>query len=126
MANKPSASKTTARTPEQMIPQSAEEYTQRGWLYYSSQEYAKAEEDFRQAIQLCPDDLDIYYALGLDLKFLGRTQDSVKTFELVNSLTDRLDDRVRALMIRRLSHGHINQMTQGNWNLAKDVWKQQE
>lgn len=126
MAKIPVVSRQTVLNPEQILPQSADEYTQRGWLYYDTKEYARAEEDFRQAIQLCPDDADIYYALGLDLKFLGRSQEAVKTFELVNSLADRLDDYVRGMMIKRLSNGHINQMTQGNWNLAKDVWKQKE
>ena len=26
-------------------------------------------------------------------------------------------------MLRRLALGHVNEMTQGDWNLEKEIWK---
>ena len=109
--------------PEQLSPSAAADFTQRGWLFYTRKDYPHAEPDFRQAIQMQPDDLDAYYALGLTLKFMGRTADAIHAFETVNDLAEQLPDQVRGHMIRRLSKGHINQMTQGDWNLAPEVWK---
>src|SRR5512141_1761544 len=100
--------------PEQLSPESADDFLQRGWLFYNRQEYARAENDFRQSLQLRPDDLDAYYALGLALKFLGKQQESIQIFETVNDHSDQLPDHVRGAMIKRLSKGHINQMTQGD------------
>jgi hypothetical protein len=32
-------------------------------------------------------------------------------------------DKVRNAMLRRLALGHINVITQGDWNLEKEIWQ---
>jgi tetratricopeptide (TPR) repeat protein len=111
------------RNPDAMTPNTASDYLTRGWYYYSAKEYAKAETDFRQALVLEADDVDTLFAHGLALKHLSRFDEAVQTFEKVIVLSDQNNDPVRATMVKRLAKGHINELTLGDWNLEKEVWK---
>jgi Tfp pilus assembly protein PilF len=108
--------------PEQVTPQTSADYVQRGWLYYNQQDFQKAEQDFREALQNLPGDVDANFALALTLKSMGKSKEAIQIFQKINSLTDNLGDRVRATMIKRLSRGHINNITRGDWDLEKEVW----
>jgi tetratricopeptide (TPR) repeat protein len=110
-------------SPEQIHPALPAEFVLRGWFYYFQKDYSKADADYRRALQERPDDLDTVYALALNLKAMGHTQEAVESFQTVNLLADRLADKLRANIIKRISVGHINSMTQGNWNLEKEIWK---
>ncbi len=102
-------------------PKDGEGYYERGWEYYAKKEYDLAEADYRKALEFSPDNPDIYYALGLTLQASGRQQEAIQAFEKVLELLKNLEVkpelRDRALMLTRLSHGHINRMKTGDWNL---------
>jgi tetratricopeptide (TPR) repeat protein len=102
---------------ETMNPANPEEFTRRGWIYYDRQDYSMARDDFLKALQSNPDNVDIQYALALTLKLLGKKDEAVQTFEKILPGLDLLEDQVRATMLRRLTLGHIHQLTQGDWKI---------
>lgn len=101
-------------------PQTGEDYVERGWRHYSKKEFYRAEADFRKALDMNADTIDTLYALGMTLQASGRPPEAVQTFEKVIELLKDAPptDNARALMLTRLSHGHINRMKTGDWNLA--------
>ncbi len=112
--------KSTAKaTPESINPQSAQDFTSRGWLYYTQGEYGKSQSDFRRALEMKPDDADILYALGMALAAGGDPVEAEHIFEKTLLALDALSDRVRASMLRRLANGHINRIRTGDWNLER-------
>jgi tetratricopeptide (TPR) repeat protein len=111
-------------------PQTASEFLKRGWAYFTKGQYSQAEKDFRQAMQLEPENLDVIYALGLALKMLGEKEESVKTFRRVVQVLEQStgdaedgEDVVRKMMIRRLALGYVNALTKGDWDLEEEVWR---
>jgi len=108
--------------PEKMNPQNNEELVQRGWLFFSKQNYGKALDDFSNALIKDPDNADIIFALGLTYKANGAAQKAVETFEKVLLHMDHYRDPVEARMLTRLVHGHINELKNGDWNLEKEIW----
>jgi len=44
-----------------------------------------------------------------------------QVIDLISSETGA--NRVKADMLRRLALGHINEITQGDWNLEKEIWQ---
>lgn len=109
--------------PDSMNPQSDVELFGRGWLYYSHQKYEQAEADFRLILQKDGTNVDAWYALGLTLKALGRSQQAVDAFTQIDRYINLIEDSQRATIISRLAHGQINQITTGSWNLEKEIWK---
>ena len=103
-------------------PQNAAEYHQRGIAFYARKQYDLAVADFSQAISLDGNMVDAYYSLGMVLKASGRTADSVKAFSKVADLLAPQAGvgKAEVDMLRRLALGHINMLTQGDWNLEKD------
>jgi tetratricopeptide (TPR) repeat protein len=114
--------KSTAPDPQSMNPQTAGEYAERGWLYYSKDDYTKAEADFRKALETEPKNADTLFALALNFKASGSPQQAIHTFEEVITALPAVEDSTRAHMLERLVHGHINQLKQGDWNLEKEIW----
>ena len=104
-------------TLESLNPQSAQDFTSRGWLYYTRQEYKQAQTDFRRALELKPEDPDILYALGMSLAAGGDLVEAQQVFEKTLTALDAISDRVRAHMLHRLASGHINRIRTGDWNL---------
>jgi len=106
-------------------PQNAAEYHQRGIAFYARKQYDLAVADFSQAISLDGNMVDAYYSLGMVLKASGRTADSVKAFSKVADLLAPQAGvgKAEVDMLRRLALGHINMLTQGDWNLEKEIWK---
>jgi len=109
--------------PEEMKPSNSTELARRGWAYYYHQDFAKAREDFLEAVQSEPRNIDFQYGLALTLKLIGKSQEAVQAFQKILGQIDDIDDRVKATILKRLILGHINQLTQGNWNLGELVWQ---
>ncbi|MDR3574754.1 MAG: hypothetical protein P4L50_12890 [Anaerolineaceae bacterium] len=109
--------------PESIHPTTAEEYIRRAWLYYGKHNYEKSIDDFYEALGSDPENVDTVFGLGLALKADGNKDKSVVLFEKTLTLIDKMEDRVRARMLKRLTIGHINQIKTGNWNLEKELWQ---
>lgn len=123
--------KNTATTPPELkadptaiTPQTAADYLKRGYAYYARQEFPQADEDFRKALALEPESAEAHYALGFNLKALGRKEEAVTAFQQALKYIDTLEEqnKVRAHMLARLAKGHINQIVKGDWDLRKDFW----
>lgn len=120
MAKKTPGAKAAPVAPIIENPQTAEEFAQRGWQNYSAKEFAKAEADYRRAIDLAPDNPDFLYGLGMTLAAAGKSQDATATFaSVIQCLKSNEDDsnRVRNIMLTRLASGHINRIKTGEWRL---------
>lgn len=119
MASKKSnASLETPKTIEN--PQTAEEFAERGWFGYSKRSFEQAEMDFRQSLDLNPENPDVMYALGLNLAAAGKSQEAISTFEdVIEYLSNHMseENRVRYYMLIRLSHGHVSRIKTGEWRL---------
>jgi tetratricopeptide (TPR) repeat protein len=100
-------------------------YLRRGYAFYGTSEYEKANEDFRQTLDLDPTSVDAVYGLGMSLKALGNKTESVAAFTKVIGLIDReiISDKSRARILRRLALGHINEINTGDWNLEAEIWQ---
>jgi len=109
--------------PEEMKPETATDYVQRGWLFYSQKKYEQAIKDYNEALSREPDTLDTHYALALALKYSGQTKLAAEEFTRVIDLAYSLDDRIQAIMITRLAKGHINEMQSGDWGLEEELWQ---
>jgi tetratricopeptide (TPR) repeat protein len=88
----------------------------------------QAEADFRRAISIDPEDVDATYVLGLVLKAEGRIEEAVASFQKAVSLIEagKVENKDRSEMLRRLALGHINELTEGDWNLEKEIWQRIE
>ncbi len=100
-------------------PRAADQLVESGWNYYSKKEWNQAEDQFKKALEITPDNVDTMYALGMTQQAAGRKEAAIQTFEKVIQMLDGLKEKdpVRALMLDRLSHGHINRMKIGEWKL---------
>jgi tetratricopeptide (TPR) repeat protein len=106
-------------------PITADEFQKRGMAFYARKQYDAAEGDLRKAISLDHVHIDAYYSLGMVLKAVNRNEEATAAFSQVLSLISSnpgLNTSTRD-MLRRLALGHINEMSQGDWNLEKEIWK---
>ena len=107
-------------------PKTAQDFLRLGWKQHAGEKlHSSAEESFRRAINLNPNLVDAYFALGLALKAQGRRDEAVEAFEKTASLLDAgvLEDQVRTSMLHRLAIGHRNQLKEGDWSLEEEIWK---
>ncbi len=106
-------------------PSSAPEYLSRGIAFYARQKFVEAEVDLQQAVALDCNNIDAFYSLGMVLKGMQLKDNAVAAFSRAITLILALPDAktIRYAMLRRLALGHINQLTQGDWNLEKEIWK---
>lgn len=119
--------KTKESIPQQRITTGASNILSKGWELKSSGRLDEAEASFREAIVKEPKSVEGYFGLALTLKFQDRHQESIKNFEKVIELIDEsFEDKVRGQMLKRLSKGHINQLSTGDWDLEKEIWKRDE
>lgn len=123
MASKSQSSVLKTINPDEIKPSNSTELARRGWAYYYHQDFTKARDDFMEAVQSEPGNIDFQFGLALTLKRMGKKQEAVQAFEKILEHINDLDDRVRATMLIRLAHGHINQITKGDWNLGELVWQ---
>ena len=106
-------------------PTTADEYQTRGMAYYARKHFDAAESDLQKAITLDNKHIDSYYSLGMVLKAVGRKEEAIEAFKKVIDLITANSslDTVKYDMLRRLALGHINEISQGDWNLEKEIWK---
>jgi tetratricopeptide (TPR) repeat protein len=112
--------------PESMAePTTEPQYVERGMVFYARKRYAEAEKDLRAAIGLDPKSIDAYYSLGMVLKAQQKADEAVNAFQHAIDLLKASagDANPRIEMLRRLALGHINEITQGDWNLEKEIWR---
>jgi tetratricopeptide (TPR) repeat protein len=107
------------------VPTSADEFQKRGMALYARKQYKEAEADLKKAISLDSNHLDSYYSLGMVLKALDRKEDAIAAFTQVLRILESQSGTSSSKndMLRRLALGHVNEMTQGDWNLEKEIWK---
>ena len=103
----------------------SEDYLKRGMAFYARKQYEEAERDLRTAISLNDALVDAYYALGLVLKAESRKEEAIQVFEKLLDLIGRgvVKNSQKTAMLRRLTKGHINFLTTGDWNLEKELWQ---
>lgn len=106
-------------------PTTVDDYQRRGMAYYARKQYPEAEADLKKAITLDAKSIDSFYSLGMVYKAMDRGNDAVSAFkQVVNLITERSDaSTVKNDMLRKLALGHINEITNGDWNLEKEIWK---
>ncbi len=106
-------------------PSKASEYLDRGMAFYARQKYAEAEADLQHAVTLDCNNIDAFYSLGMVLKGMQLRDNAVAAFSRAIELILAFPGAktIRYDMLRRLALGHINQLTQGDWNLEKEIWK---
>ena len=102
------------------------DYYREAWILHGSKkDEVAAEQNFRNAIDADPKNIDAHYGLGLLLKSQERNQESIQSFQKVIDLlsAEEQPDRGRAEMLRRLALANINQIKTGDWNLEGEIWK---
>jgi len=106
-------------------PSTAAEYHKRGTAYYARKQYEYAVADLRKAVELDETMVDAHYSLGMVFKAIGRKEEAAAAFQKVVDLVTPTTGggNVTADMLRRLALGHKNELTQGDWNLEKEIWK---
>jgi tetratricopeptide (TPR) repeat protein len=99
----------------------AEDYVESGWQHYSKKEYFRAEANFQKALEITPNNADTMYALAMTMHASGRAPEAIQAFEKVLRMLEKTKetDPVRALMLARLSNGHINRIKTGDWKLDR-------
>ena len=103
-------------------------FMRRGWVFHSRGEHEKAESDFRRAISYSPESIDANFALGLVKKAQGQKEEAVELFSKSMTLIEqgKIEGHSQSEMMRRLTLGHINELTTGDWNLEDQIWHQAE
>jgi tetratricopeptide (TPR) repeat protein len=112
--------------PSSMVePSTIDEFQRRGMAFYARKEYSSAEDDLKKAILLPGSNIDTFYCLGMVLKARNRKKEAVAAFKQVLDLIMATPgvEKTKKDMLRRLALGHINIMTQGDWNLEKEIWQ---
>jgi tetratricopeptide (TPR) repeat protein len=106
-------------------PSTVEELQKRGMAYYARKQYEEAEVDLKKAVSMDGNNIDSFYSLGMVLKAVNRKEDAVAAFKQALNLINAIPDSktTKYDMLRRLALGHVNEMTQGDWNLEKEIWK---
>ncbi len=106
-------------------PVTVDDFQKRGMAYYARKQYQEAEKDLTEATSLDANNIDAFYSLGMVLKAENKKDEAVAAFtQVINLIHARSDGtQVKYDMLRRLALGHVNELTQGDWNLEKEIWK---
>lgn len=106
-------------------PATAQDFVRRGMAYYARKSYEEAEKDLQQAIALDAKEIEGHYRLGMVYKALDRKEEAIKEFRTVIELLETQSDFSPAKyeMLHRLALGHVNELSYGDWNLEKEIWK---
>jgi tetratricopeptide (TPR) repeat protein len=106
-------------------PSTVDDLQKRGMAYYARKQFKEAEADLKKAISMDGNNIDSYYSLGMVLKAMNRKEDAVAAFKQALNLINAIPDSktTKYDMLRRMALGHVNEMTQGDWNLEKEIWK---
>ena len=99
-------------------------FMQRGWANHARGNQNQAESDFRRALSYSPESVDANYALGLVMKSQGNKEGAVDLFNKAMELIKqgKIEGNSQSEMMRRLTLGHINELTTGDWNLEDQIW----
>jgi tetratricopeptide (TPR) repeat protein len=106
-------------------PSTVDDLQKRGMAYYARKQFKEAEADLKKAISMDGNNIDSFYSLGMVLKAMNRKEDAVAAFKQALNLINAIPDSktTKYDMLRRMALGHVNEMTQGDWNLEKEIWK---
>ncbi len=109
-------------------PTTVDEFQKRGMAYYARKQFKEAEADLKKAVSMDGDNIDSYYSLGMVLKAMNKNDEAVAAFkQAINIIAAHSDTGgTKNDMLRRLALGHVNELTQGDWNLEKEIWKHVE
>lgn len=107
-------------------PTDYDSFMRRGWAFHSRGNQERAESDFRRALSYSPESVDANFALGLVFKSQGMKDEAVASFNKAMDLIEsgKINDDARHEMMRRLTLGHINELSSGDWNLEAQIWHQ--
>jgi Tfp pilus assembly protein PilF len=105
---------------EPSAPRTADAMIESGWSHYSKKEYFRAEDDFKKALEMDPNNADVLYALAMSQQASGQIKEAISTFENMIQYLEihKAEDPVRSLMLTRLANGHINRMKTGEWKIG--------
>ncbi len=98
-------------------PGNREAASRLGWELYSLRHYKAAVEVLQSAHDLTKDDPEIAYVLGLSLKQLKEDDRAIKAFQSAAKYADKLENKLRATMLKRMSHGQANFLKSGDWDM---------
>ncbi len=98
-------------------PGNREAASRYGWELYGLRHYKPAVEVLEAAHKLAPDDPEIAYVLGLSLKQLKEKQRAIKAFQVAVNKADRLENKLRATMLKRLALGQASFLKSGAWEM---------
>lgn len=106
-------------------PTDGEGYMRRGWAFHAKDMESEAEADFKQALELNANSVDANYALGLTKKAQGQNDAALEYFRKTLKLIEagKVKEGTQAEMLRRLTLGHINELSEGDWNLETEIWR---
>jgi tetratricopeptide (TPR) repeat protein len=109
-------------------PKTAEEFFNRGMAFYARKKYGEAEDDMLKALSLDRNYIDAHYSLGMVHKAQGKKEEAIEAFQkTLNLLGDPNNEQNSKYdMLKRLAKGHINEISIGDWDLEKEVWKRTE
>lgn len=99
--------------PKTMEAATLEEFFNRGMMFYSHEDFASAEADFKQAISKDAEAVDPIYGLALTYKASQQTDQAIEAFQKVIALLQqgKMDDQPeRKAMLMRISKSHINSL----------------
>jgi tetratricopeptide (TPR) repeat protein len=111
---------------EMPAPKDSEGYMRRGWAFHAKGMQSEAEADFRQALASNADSVDANYALGLTKKAQGQNEAALEYFRKAMNLIEagKVQEGTQPEMLRRLTLAHINELSDGDWNLEEEIWHQ--
>jgi tetratricopeptide (TPR) repeat protein len=112
--------------PEEIAePNTAKEFLNRGMVFYARKQYSEAESDMLKAISLDRNYIDAHYSLGMIHKAQDKKEEATQAFQQTLKLLDQEKNEKNSTidMLKRLAKGHINEITLGDWDLEKEVWK---
>ena len=106
-------------------PTTVDEFQKRGMAYYARKQFKEAEADLKKAVSMDGNNIDSYYSLGMVMKAMNKKDEAVEAFNQAISLIKARPDAsaIKYDMLRRLALGHVNEISQGDWNLEKEIWK---
>jgi tetratricopeptide (TPR) repeat protein len=89
-------------------PQTAEEFSKRGWVYLSAHENDSAVSDFKTALSIDSKLFDAVYGLGRALKAQNKMEEANRQFDSALELIDNgvYEENARAEMMRRIIRAH--------------------
>jgi Tfp pilus assembly protein PilF len=99
-------------------PKSAEAHSNLGWGLYGEDKWDEAVKEFTEALSLEAGHVDALYGLALTRKCAGAKVEAVTSFNAALAEMPKLEDQTRSNVLRRLTHGHINQIQSGEWKLS--------